>query len=255
MIRALPRVSSARLESSKSDGVRSLKGTWMRAYWAGWTAVNLVIGGFSAAVTLLRIPVEGVVGIVSLSALVSGVSDHMTQQARSRPVRMSHSVIVGMVGAAGGLAFVGLLVFLGSGAFVVALLLLIGSPPAVRRYAVAVQAMSRLVNSQRLQHPPASAGHLPDATERPVTVAMAPQALSDSELCLAWRISFTALQRSRDIAQQLRLVESRQEYLDELERRDRRGFVRWLTAGARPASDPSRYVKTATGLSQPPSSS
>jgi len=30
--------------------------------------------------------------------------------------------------------------------------------------------------------------------------------------------------------------------LDELERRDRAGFQRWLSTGARAASDPSRYI-------------
>jgi len=34
----------------------------------------------------------------------------------------------------------------------------------------------------------------------------------------------------------------RQRMLDELERRDRAGFERWLSTGARAASDPSRYI-------------
>lgn len=66
--------------------------------------------------------------------------------------------------------------------------------------------------------------------------------LSVDELCLAWRRSFVLLQRARDEQTRHALVAARQAYLDELERRDRRGFVKWLDSGARAAGDPSRFV-------------
>jgi hypothetical protein len=39
------------------------------------------------------------------------------------------------------------------------------------------------------------------------------------------------------------LVRRREETLDELERRDRVGFARWLADGPAPGSDPAAYVR------------
>lgn len=85
-------------------------------------------------------------------------------------------------------------------------------------------------------------------------------ALSDGDLCYAWRVSFLALQRLADqqnTLAQSRVVELRQLYLDEMERRNPQGFSRWLKAGARPASDPTRYLLRSSSTGQgaaPPAS-
>lgn len=71
------------------------------------------------------------------------------------------------------------------------------------------------------------------------------QDLTDAELCVAWRTSYITLDRLIGTAQifhQATWVDRRQQYLDELERRHPAGFRRWLQSGARPASDPSRYL-------------
>ncbi len=65
------------------------------------------------------------------------------------------------------------------------------------------------------------------------------------ELCWGWRASFTALQRAdprTDHRRWAALVTVRRLYLDEIARRDPAGFARWIYAGARPASDPTRYL-------------
>jgi hypothetical protein len=76
----------------------------------------------------------------------------------------------------------------------------------------------------------------------------APQvaALSTPQLCLAWRHSAVALLDTPPGPARDELVRIRGCLLDELERRDREGFVRWLEAGARAGSDPTRYL-TAEG--------
>lgn len=65
--------------------------------------------------------------------------------------------------------------------------------------------------------------------------------LSDDELCLTWRRSFAALAKYGG-PERSSIVDLRQACLDELQRRDPVGFARWLGAGARAASDPSRYL-------------
>ncbi len=74
---------------------------------------------------------------------------------------------------------------------------------------------------------------------------MAPDALdalSTPQLCLAWRSSYLRLHRVTSSPATAQIVLVRQRMLDELERRDRAGFERWLSTGARADSDPSRYI-------------
>lgn len=66
--------------------------------------------------------------------------------------------------------------------------------------------------------------------------------LPTDELCLVWRRSYCQLQRATDEPTRRRLIRARQACLDELERRDRPGFARWLDSGAHPGGDPSRYL-------------
>lgn len=68
--------------------------------------------------------------------------------------------------------------------------------------------------------------------------------LSTGDLCAAWRRSYFQLLVARDAATRRSTVERRQDYLDELERRDPRGFVRWLHSGARAGSDPGPFLDT-----------
>lgn len=75
--------------------------------------------------------------------------------------------------------------------------------------------------------------------------------LGDRELCRAWRKSYFDLTRSRSLPASLRIVQARQEYLDELERRSPHGLSAWLTSGARAAGDPSRYIVGSGGMRRP----
>ena len=71
--------------------------------------------------------------------------------------------------------------------------------------------------------------------------------LSTPELCLAWRRSYVALGDLPTGPARAELVTLRQSMLDEIERRDPAGFQRWLDAGARAGSDPSRYLAAGPG--------
>jgi hypothetical protein len=98
----------------------------------------------------------------------------------------------------------------------------------------------------RRWHAPSTPQHIrvpatPAPATRPVPVIPV-DALPIDELCLAWRRSYLQLQRAADEPTRQQLTRARQAYLDELERRDRPGFTRWLDSGARPGGDPSRYL-------------
>jgi len=84
-----------------------------------------------------------------------------------------------------------------------------------------------------------------DSEHRLPSTGVAPDALdalSTPQLCLAWRSSYLRLHRATSGPATAHIVLVRQRMLDELERRDRAGFERWLSTGARAASDLSRYI-------------
>ncbi|MFC6155576.1 adenosylcobinamide-GDP ribazoletransferase [Kribbella jiaozuonensis] len=67
-------------------------------------------------------------------------------------------------------------------------------------------------------------------------------ALTTAELCRHWQDSYEALRQATTAAARLRIVEARQHYLDELERRDPHGLNAWLSRNASAAGDPSRFL-------------
>lgn len=69
------------------------------------------------------------------------------------------------------------------------------------------------------------------------------QGLADDELCLAWRRSFVALNTAPSASERLRVVEQRQRYLDELQRRSPDAFASWLVSGARAPSNPLPHLR------------
>ena len=87
----------------------------------------------------------------------------------------------------------------------------------------------------------------PEPNDRSVPRAVSPVPVADlatEDLCVAWRRSYFLLLLATDEQARRRVVQRRQDFLDEIERRDRRGFLRWLDSGARAGSDPGPYLTT-----------
>jgi hypothetical protein len=94
-------------------------------------------------------------------------------------------------------------------------------------------------------------GHLrePDLDDEEAEQIRAPQELrhlDDASLCLAWRRSFVLLHQRTSVIKQMSLVQQRQEYLDELERRSPYGLAAWLDSGARASGNPLPYLKVSS---------
>lgn len=136
---------------------------------------------------------------------------------QGRPRASLRSCVIGAGAAAGGVfAVVGLLASLGAG---------LGAVGAILAMATSPWVASRLAGMH-------------DTSLAPATTHASSALATDDELCLAWRTSFAALQRTPDPAAQGKLVEVRGRILDELESRDPAGFARWVSAGASPARTP-----------------
>jgi hypothetical protein len=97
------------------------------------------------------------------------------------------------------------------------------------------QTKSRKPKEQRPEPVPAQPTAVIDLTE-----------LSDEDLCLAWRRSYTELQSCTTEPQRLEVVDRRRAYLDELERRKPDAFAEWLESGPRAAGDPAKFFNHRT---------
>lgn len=206
----------------------------MRTYTFLWAVVACTVGGLSAVVAVMSTNPGVLVSAVVLSAFVTGIGAHLVHQERAESSERAALVTHVAVGGAAGLGTAGLVALLGPGWILVDVALVASSP--------LVLGLLRRLASKPTQvgtpSPPASAD-----TVVPVPTG----SMTGTELCRAWRTSSTVLQRlhgGADVTRQAELVQSRQHYLDEMERRDPSGFLRWLEADARPGSDPSKYVDT-----------
>ncbi|MEU4607337.1 hypothetical protein AB0F43_30500 [Kribbella sp. NPDC023972] len=195
-------------------------------------------------------------GVVSWIVLIPEVDNPRLPPGGRRVVATSTAL-----SGAGCVVWIGLGMLLGAPIAVLLLAFVIGGSPHLIG-----SGLKRLDWHGHLSTSPSAAGAggndetLPDSAPEPsscpepeqASVRTAPADLSDDALSLAWRASFPALQRATSPAQRLRIVTERQEYLDELERRNPRGLAAWLASGARAAGDPKPYVQGDSGAGRSP---
>jgi hypothetical protein len=160
----------------------------------------------------------------------------------------------GLVGGAVALATFGMVLLFGPGALLVLLAAVAFSPPVLRWF------RHRHDDGERYVRTPGSPGPTPASDsasgfDSPAWTTLPkaddptskPESMSDADLCREWRRSYGVLQRSGSVPARLLVVQQRQRYLDELERRNPSGLSVWLSSGARAAGDPSRYIVQRSG--------
>ena len=258
----------------RSERGRSRASSW---WWSAAGTVTLV----GCALALLTIPpavlVATAVAFAGVALLVTIGVESSRAESGERPLPapdwrwLADRTATGTVGA---VAVVGLLqVSVGATALVVACLAL-SAPWAVspERDAAGDRAVREgagagvpeLTGGSPGAAPGIVAGPFPEPTPPPAQPAVsgpgaepAPgaaslpdmQALSTTELVLAWRRSYAELAGARTALELQRAAGLRRQLLDELEQRDGLGVDRWLRSGARAASDPSRFLQRPSGPS------
>jgi hypothetical protein len=221
-------------------------------YRDAWVSVTAVVATVGAVVALLTWTMAGVLSAFAAASVMGGGMTAALQPTNTpRPFRR---VLVGAVSSGGGVvAAGGLMVLLGPAFAPVLIVVGLSSPPVVTR---ARRWLGLHTNGawNRSAAAPADrpADGAPPDTDAAVTesgpcavqhpVVPAPETLDDGALCWAWRRSYVTLQRASTPAAQLRAVQARQAYLDELERRNADGLSAWLASGARAAGDPTRFI-------------
>ncbi|UOZ03003.1 hypothetical protein [Amycolatopsis sp. WQ 127309] len=201
--------------------------------------VSIVAATAFGAIGLVVLPAGALVGWVMLG-LVAGAGAWLA--VTGSPAVRERLAATGSAASAMTIGVVTGLGALGAGLAIGGLVAVAGGTAAASVLVVAATAWAvwRFRPRPAPSAPPAAA----------VVVAEAPAAaegtgvtdLSTAELCLAWRRSYGELLRATDEPARRRVVRSRRAYLDEIERRDREGFARWLGSGARAGGDPQRYL-------------
>ncbi|MFC5263152.1 hypothetical protein ACFPJ1_13650 [Kribbella qitaiheensis] len=187
------------------------------AYRLLWTALSGLVGvlGFVAGVFL--VPARGMLPLLFVAAFI-GVAVASTAWSHAAETtisaRLGRSAVIAVAVISAIVAFAGTVVVLGAAAPGLVVVLGVTSPAAMRWC------------GRRL-------GHIPGRHHGSLTTA---------ELCRRWQDSYKILRDATTAAARLRIVEARQLYLDELERRDPVGLKAWLGENASAAGDPSRYL-------------
>lgn len=205
-----------------------------------WTLLA-VAGYLLGAVGVVALPAGVVLAWIGLGLFVGALA---WRPARLRPAGVTSpapaagpraGVTAAAVTVAGGLVLTGLVVLLGAaGALAIAVLL--AAVVWIRR--------GRGVPQDRVTVQSAAAARAEDVRSAARPPQVVPGELSTPELCLAWRRSYVALLDVPAGPGRCEIVRIRERLLDEIERRDRDGFTRWLETGARAGSDPGRYLAT-----------
>lgn len=205
----------------------------MKIFRTAWlvAGIALLVVGIGAAAhgSPVAVLISFVVVAVASSLLSLGAV-RIRGTSRPRRVRARSVATRALVGGSVAVALVGFAALLGQRVGLLAFVVLVTSPPAVRAYgrwlrsvptpsAAQLDAIARAFANAGMGY----AGNQPEPD---------PRELTDEELSQRWRASCLYLRRRPSTAQVIRSVEQRQIYLDEFERRYPGAFAAWLTSGA-----------------------
>jgi hypothetical protein len=212
--------------------------------WRASAGITLGLGVVCALLVWGR--TVWVYGFVSCGLLALLLASHVESPSARHSIRMAGAVVVAVTAAAGlvtALGWAGLML----------LVLVSATHPAVVQMFLRGQEPGGLDGSgQRQDLAPDVAASLRDEAGPGTVTTGLPEAasvpgLDDESLCQAWRRSFVHLATCRLPSRRLEIVHLRQLYLDELDRRHPAAVQRWLTSGARAASNPMPFVERPAG--------
>jgi hypothetical protein len=144
----------------------------------------------------------------------------------------------------GGTAAVGLVSFwdlVGAGVFGLVFLFLLCSPAVLSALRRRVRSVPR-PSSRRLELLTKAFSYADPGYVVVLTPPAAPCAFTDEQLSRVWQASSRTLRRRTSPAQKVAVVEERQSYLEEFERRNPSGFEAWLASGPGASADLMPYL-------------
>lgn len=230
----------------------------MAVYRTTWTFSTLLAGAVGVWVGV-RVWSFGGALLLFLFVAVAAASIRLSTTREGEPPPWRRAARTGLAWGAGVLATGGLMSWLGIQGLSVIAVLTLSSPAVwthvprlVRRRTHGARPEAPHSRSGPTEHPGQDRAGPPRPHRDPVpavtSLMEAPWmtrpagSMDDRALCSAWRTSYVALQQPLTLPCRVRVVDRRQEFLDELERRNPRGLEAWLASGARAAGDPTRFI-------------
>lgn len=214
----------------------------MKVYRAAWLVAFAAAVLAGVGVGLARSP-ETLAGTFVAFAALTAISSHAADCYRQRRLRAPDRRLIGtaLVGGAAAGAAVGLAGLLGVGVLALGMVLLAASPHVLPAYVRALTSVpvSMGAGLSAWMSPPACVS--PQSAQTPAAPNL--RLLTDQRLRGVWRASFLVLQRRPRSSEVAAIVEQRQRYLDEFERRNPRGFEAWLARGAWPSDIPGSCLR------------
>lgn len=214
----------------------------MGVYRILWWVVTVPLGLVGFAVAIFTVHPDVLVSAAFAAAVTGGGLTAMVADRSATATPRSSLPTATLNAATAGAALigiVGLIALSGAAAVPLVLVLTVTARPVSRR-------LRRWPPVAQLLSPRPAALCDPDEASAPSSLPAPPscEELSDDALCRGWRTSFAELQNARSVTDRLQLARIRQQYLDEIERRDPQGFTKWFDTGARAGSDPSKFLTT-----------
>nr|WP_271213748.1 hypothetical protein [Rhodococcus wratislaviensis]GLK40980.1 hypothetical protein GCM10017611_78550 [Rhodococcus wratislaviensis] len=215
----------------------------MGVYRILWWVVTVPLGLVGFAVAIFTVHPDVLVSAAFAAAVTGGGLTAMVADRSATATPRSSLPTAALNAATAGailIGVVGLIALSGAAAVPLVLVLTVTAEPVarrLRRWPPLAQLLSRQPSALCDPDEMTAPGSLPEPPPRC-------EELSDDALCRSWRTSFAELQNARSVTDRLRLARIRQQYLDEIERRDPQGFAAWFTTGARAGSDPSKFLTT-----------
>jgi hypothetical protein len=203
-----------------------------------WRVAVVLLAAIGLAAAIVFIGLSTNLVAFLLAAVVAGAAALQVGLAQELPsadvIRSTPRLAV--LGGLLVLAICGFAAAVGLETLVLVGLIVSSSPPVLARLRPAGHQAAEPLKPQLREDPPPLPTPLFLAA-----VARSLCELSDEEICLAWRRSFTRLQGSSTGAQRAAMADVRRAYLDELERRSPEAFAAWIGSGARAAGDPAKF--------------
>jgi hypothetical protein len=204
-------------------------------YQSVWRTVVGLVGVLALFVAVQRFGGTAAVTLYVLSGALVAVLTAALERGGT-PVTARAAVQSGVVGGAVALAAFGTVFVLGTAGVLVLLAGALTAPPVLRSLRRLSSDGDGQVDASGAEGS-GSPMHGADPATDPDgalgdTFAMedlaAPESMSDAALQLAWRRSYDALQQAGSVTDRLLVVQQRQRYLDELDRRSPSGLSGWL---------------------------
>ncbi|MGZ4470095.1 MAG: hypothetical protein ACXVXB_16545 [Nocardioidaceae bacterium] len=216
-------------------------------YQTWWAVLATAVGTLGVLLACVARPTDQVLALAATGLALGGCAGSLYDLPQDK-ITVRSMLVFGAFTGVGLVATLGVCAVLGSAGALLPLLLVVSSPWCIRTaHRGAAYAVQKLAARDATDSapPPSAPAPVPAPPAQRPAVSAAPeppvQDMDEAALLRAWRASSVAMARTGTREGRLRLAQRRQDYLDELEKRDPERFAAWLATRPRVDDDPTAF--------------